>query len=199
MNKALLVALLATSLISACSPNNSNTSTTPSTPTNPGNPMGVAVDQDIFLKVSFGGKNLATYGLKFTNSAYAATAYSVNPLFTSTTNTSGGQTNTRVVFKINPVFTSYNSYGIQDGDLATNFAVNRTGDIVGGNYKLDPDFSRTITDKNNGNKNYDIDTAGFGMQITSVDLRNVKGTFSFKLKDGSNLIPATGSFSLWKQ
>ena len=47
-------------------------------------------------------------------------------------------------------------------------------------------------------KTYVIDTATSSFNVTSVGLHNFTGTFSCKLIDGTSLIPATGSFNLYK-
>ena len=47
-------------------------------------------------------------------------------------------------------------------------------------------------------KLYNLDTSSINFNVSNVGLHNVTGTFTCKLIDGTTLIPASGSFNLYK-
>jgi len=88
----------------------------------------------------------------------------------------------------------FSSFMIISSLVETN--LDKDGNAIGNYYiKSVSTLKNYVTDKSAGNKNYDIDS-GSVFTITKVDASIVEGNFTCKLIDGSNKIPATGSFSL---
>jgi hypothetical protein len=162
-------------------------------------------NKDVYFTISFSGKTLTSYGIKFLKAAgYADNdfIYSLSKTFTDL-----GQTYSTFYADIRPTYSSTPFYGesnIKDGQVSAEFwAQRKVGQLVG-TFAFEPNLGgptgdpwSSILDRSTQTKYY-IDPSGSQIVINSVDQSLIKGTFSCKLISGTNRIPATGTFSLHK-
>ncbi|WP_295655288.1 hypothetical protein [uncultured Mucilaginibacter sp.] len=178
-------------LFTACKKDSGTTATSVTA----NNAYGAEVDNTIYFTITFNSKTITTYGVKFSNSAFASTVKSFLVGFSSTTTNSSNVIQTTLYI---PTIQStvWSVYGISPGQVNANIFLIKTGNAIG-NYQLDA-MGGTITDQTVGNKVYQISTTGLNFTVTTVDSNNIVGSFSCLLIDGTNSIPATGSFKIWK-
>ena len=201
--KKLITPIVFAIIALGCNSSNSNNNV------NPNNQINYSIDPNLYFKISFSGKNLATYGVKSTYYLFSTPEslwsfnFTIGGFSTTTTNINGIPYTENIIKISGSTFnTGYTQYNLHS-DLNAQFVISRDGNVIGSDYSLVSWYYHTITDINIGNKQYDIDTAGFHLQVSSVSLmpnggHNIAvGTFSCNLIDGSTKIPATGSFSLY--
>ena len=188
--KTMKMVLLAFVLLAtACSQNN----TTPTAP--PANTSIYSIDSTYFFKINFNGQTLYYYGVKQNTLGLLQVFPGIVIGFFSGINgilaTSSSSTNLY----------------LQHANFKFNMQLNRAGDTVNspiGAYDLHIGTTGTgiaasagITDLNSS-KNYSMDSASTILNVTSTDVTSATGVVSGKLKDGTTLIPFTGSFCFKK-
>jgi hypothetical protein len=168
-------------------------STTPTTP--PANTSIYSIDSTYFFKINFNGQTLYDYGVK-ENTLGIFTAFPgiVIGFFSG-------------INGIVATSSSFTNLYLQHANFKFNMQLNRAGDTVNspiGAYDLHIGTTGTgiaasagITDLNSS-KNYSMDSASTILNVTSTDVTSATGVVSGKLKDGTTLIPFTGSFCFKK-
>jgi hypothetical protein len=157
---------------------------------------GIVVDSSVFFKVTFSGKTISV------NQVYKDGNLLNYDAFVSmvSTNSNTGQTLTNLSIGVDG--NSANGYhntiypNIPWQACAANLFTQRLGDVIGVyDYCIG-----TITDLSIGvgRKEYqierDVNPSTFHLELTSIDARFIIGNFTCFLIDGSNRIPASGSF-----
>lgn len=153
---------------------------------------GISINKNIFITISFKGKTITSYGITSTIPLFDHTDYMYIDIYTGTTN---GRVTTDAWLEASTDYTQYFS-NLSKGQVEISMSLEKDGDAVGDYkfYNLDPNY---IADLTQGYKEYDIDERTAKLRIVSIQNGIAKGTFSFNLIEGSNLVPATGTFALW--
>jgi hypothetical protein len=145
------------------------------------------IDSSYFFKINFQNKALYNYAVR-TNNIILGNSGATGAI--STTTISGIISTS---FQINAA----NANAIINHATCSALGFfSKSGNAIG-IYKASNQLPSQIIDLATS-KTYVIDTATSSFNVTSVGLHNFTGTFSCKLIDGTSLIPATGSFNLYK-
>lgn len=166
----------------------------------PNNIWGVKANKDIFFSITINGKTITSYGVKFTVSTYESWAFDYLYGNTRTFTNYNQEVVTESDIYVNPIYNSvwsWSQFGLKDGDVEAQFSLTKNGTIIGV-HKIETYGFRKIIDKTNGNVEYIIEPTSSTVNITEIDGKSIKGTFNFNLTLGTQLIPATGSFRLWR-
>jgi hypothetical protein len=173
---------LCTVLIISCSGN-----------TNPVNNNNYVIDPNVFFTLTFNGRTLTTNGLTSNN-------LSIIPLLKNQTSAralSFGTTETQltIIAAGSNVNTLMNNTAQQ---INCNIQVTKQG-ISLGTYNGIPTNNNSgfITDLTINSTIYNVNINS-SVTVTSIDQNYVTGNISLLLEDGTNLIPASGSFRLHK-
>ncbi|MFM1828888.1 MAG: hypothetical protein RL624_1129 [Bacteroidota bacterium] len=188
MKNTLLAALVAFLFMTSCTQQN-----TPSPSNNNnggGSTTGYTVDSSYFFKVNFQNKALYNYGV-FTSISVGSIIFQGGPYCTIGTSTTNGITSS-VFENVSLV----NSLFINHATCNASWVLIKNGSSQG-IYKANNIYDTKIIDLTTS-KTYIADTSSTNINVSNVGLHNVTGTFTCKLIDGTTLIPASGSFNLYK-
>jgi hypothetical protein len=183
MKKLLLAAVSSILLMASCTQQN-----TPS-PNNNNNGGGTSVynvDQSYFFKINFQNKALYNYGV-FSTLSPGCLGGPQTPLLSTTT--SNGVLSTEFWMG-----TSGENMYVTNANCKATFILYKSGNATGVYTKSSVGQIIDLTTA----KNYNIDTTTLNVNVTAVGVHNVTGTITCKLIDGTTLIPATGSFNIYK-
>jgi hypothetical protein len=171
-------------LISGCSGSSSNPSTA--------NNNGVSIDPNVFFKITFNGRTITTNGLISTD---INTAIIYNGFSRVSVTSTGTNESFLSLFVQGSILNTY--LNNVPNKVDAQITIKKNGTSLG-TYDI-PNDNRlgAIYDLSTNRTTYLINNDG-SVTITSIDQKYVTGTFSLLLEDGSNLIPATGSFRLHK-
>ncbi|MFM1828887.1 MAG: hypothetical protein RL624_1128 [Bacteroidota bacterium] len=195
MKNTLLAALVAFLFMTSCTQQN-----TPS-PSNNNNGGGsttlYAIDQSYFFKINFQNKALSNYAV-FTTASTGSVSFQAGPYTTNSfgglvTQTVNGVISTQFGFISHPLDNAL----INHSTVKLQFYLEKAGAALGTYTKKSLQNIPTITDLTTS-KTYNIDTSSLNFNVSNVGVHNVTGTFTCKLIDGTALIPASGTFNLYK-
>jgi hypothetical protein len=190
MKKLLLAAASSILLMASCTQQN-----TPSPNNNNNNGGGSTnlynIDSSYFFKINFQNKALYSYAV-FTSINTGSVIFQGGPSSTIM-NSSSGVIKTYFLATIGSVIVTNLPNATCGASLYLSKLGNPTGNYTNTYFSTDS-YIKDLT----SSKNYNIDTSTMNFNVSSIGLHNVTGTFSCKLIDGTTLIPATGSFNLYK-
>jgi hypothetical protein len=164
------------------------------------NIWGVSTNKDIYFTLTINGKTLTSYGVKFANSTYQDLLFDFLVATTSTFTDFNNSIVTETTLMVDPLydeFWNWGQFGLRDGEVSANIDIRRNGTILG-IHQVDNSFFNTLTDKTNGNIEYEIIPTGSTVNITEANQQIIKGTMNLRLKLGNQTIPANGTFRLFK-
>lgn len=164
------------------------------------NIWGVSTNKDIYFTLTINGKTISSYGVKFANSAYEDLLFNFLVATTSTFTDFNNSVLTQTSLMVDPLydeFWNWGQFGLKDGEITADIDLRKNGTILGV-HQVDDSYFNTITDKTNGNIEYEIIPTGSTVNITEANQEIIKGTMSLRLKLGNQTIPANGTFRLLK-
>jgi hypothetical protein len=185
MKKILITAASSILLMASCtqqntpSPNNNNNN-------GGGNTNLSNIDSSYFFKISFQNKNLYNYAVKVQN----VITYNYGSISTSTTNGVVSSSFYCMLYNLNSVFPNSST-------CSGNLFLQKLGNGTGIYNKINQTFQGYYITDNITSKQYFLDS-NCNFNVTAIGLNNITGTFTCKLIDGTTLIPASGSFNLYK-
>jgi hypothetical protein len=185
MRNLLLAAVSSILLMASCTQQNTPT---PNNNNNGGGNTNLSnIDSSYFFKISFQNKNLYNYAVIVQN------IHTINFGSINTTTTNG------VVSSLfSCLLPNLNSSFPNSSTCSGNLTLQKLGNGTGIYNKINQAFQSYYITDNITSKSYYLDS-NCNFNVTAIGLNNITGTFSCKLIDGTSLIPATGSFNLYKQ
>ena len=162
------------------------------------NPNGYSLDPNTYFNVTFNNVNLFSNGLLINGSR----DIDISPHGWVTTNTdiNGITTSTLLLIASGTSFNQIRSQLYPNLPYQTcnaTISISKQGNAIG-LYSINPSGSISDISINVGNKEYRLNSTGVSFNITSIDAEFINGSFTCNLIDGTSIIPASGSFKLYK-